>query len=108
MNYEEFIEMEQSIHLNPNPKSHGSDEYCYDINHERFEKYIGLNRFVVCILLQILNPSKRVIMYNQEKIMRPYSQAHTLFPLLKNTINIFYNCNNKVIKIRCNSVKKIE
>jgi hypothetical protein len=77
------------------------DEKCQQTNHAIFEKYIGLNIYLVCIILQLLNPSKRVLMYNEGKI-----EKHSIPS--KNAIIVFYNSKNKVTKIRYNSIKKIE
>lgn len=77
------------------------DEKCQQSNHGVFEKYIGLNRVFVCIILQLLNPTKRVLMYNEGRI-----EKHSI--PMKNAIIIFYNSKNKVTKIRFNLIKKIE
>jgi len=78
------------------------DEKYEQINHARFEKYIGLNRIFVCVVLQILNPTKKVIMHDEER------QKRRVFPILKNTMNVFHDKKNRVTRIRCNSIKKIE
>lgn len=93
-NYEDDLETDDiTIMLN---------ERCEQIKHAVFEKYIGRNRIFVCLLLQLLNPTKRVIMHDEEKQKRYCS------PLMQNTINVFHNAKHRVTKIRCNSVKKID
>lgn len=77
------------------------DERCEHIN-QHFQKYIGLNRYFVFILLAILNPRKQIMMFSKKYI------SCFLVPFQKNTINIVYDEENKVVKIRHNSIKKIE
>jgi len=78
------------------------DERCEQINHQHFQKYIGLNRYFVFILLALLNPRKQIMMFSKKYI------SCFLVPFQKNTINIVYDEENKVVKIRHNSIKKIE
>ena len=78
------------------------DERCEQINHQIFQKYVGLNRYVVFIVLSLLNPRKQIMMFSKKYL------SCFLVPFQKNTINIVYDDDNKVIKIRYNSIKKIE
>jgi len=78
------------------------DDRCLQINHEHFQKYIGLNRYFVFILLSLLNPRKQIMMFSKKYI------SCFIIPFQKNTINIVYDNDNNVVKIRYNSIKKIE
>lgn len=102
----DIIELEFGIHSKEAQQdddiTNMLDENCEQINSHVFDKYIGLNRIFVCLVLQILNPTKRVVMHHEEKRKRHF------IPIMKNTINIFHNGKNRVTKIRCNSIKKIE
>ena len=78
------------------------DDRCEQINHQRFQKYIGHNRYLVFILLALLNPRKQIMMFSKKYI------SCFILPFQKNTINIVYDNDNNVVKIRYNSIKKIE
>ena len=78
------------------------DETYEKINHTHFQKYLGVNRYLVFFLLKLFNPTKNIVMYNKEYL------ARFIVPITKNTINIIYNHQNKVLKITCNTMKKIE
>lgn len=101
---EDIIELEFGNHsgLEYDDITNMLDDKCEQINCHVFDKYIGLNRIFVSIMLQILNPTKKVIMHDEERSKRHF------IPMMKNTINIFHNKKNRVTKIRCNSIKKIE
>lgn len=100
-------EQEVTVVLNDYDDSHDDvtnilNEQYKQMNHTHFQKYIGLNRYFVCLFLSFINPRKRVFMYSKQYISR------FVVPFMKNVIIIVYNEQNKVVKIRYNTIKKIE
>lgn len=75
-----------------------------EVNHTCFEKYIGKHIFFVCIILQILNPKKRIILHEHK--IKYHNRTH--FFQNPKTINVFYNEKKRVTKIRLETDEKIE